>query len=147
MNLDANMFTSFSCSYEIQFWGDKFEVVVNKMSHEWTTCCDFLVEVTNLHINVIQVSDQIVLLVVQMRCILAERGSLRSNEWKPRLMVWNRGSLAGLGSAHWSDSCMEDLYLCNYFRIQFCFLQCSEVMMMMMMVSINCALAKHQILF
>lgn len=49
--------------------------------------CDFLAEVTNLHINVIQVSDQIVLLVVQMRCILAERGSLRSNEWKLRLMV------------------------------------------------------------
>lgn len=109
--------------------------------------CDFLAEVTNLHINVIQVSDQIVLLVVQMRCILAERGSLRSNEWKLRLMVWNRGSLAGLGSAHWSDSCMEDLYLCNYFRIQFCFLQCSEMMTMMMMVNINCALAKHQILF
>lgn len=34
MNLDANMFTSFNCSYKIQFLGDKFKVVVNKMSHE-----------------------------------------------------------------------------------------------------------------
>lgn len=32
MNLDANMFTSFN--YKIQFLGDKFKVVVNKMSHE-----------------------------------------------------------------------------------------------------------------
>lgn len=34
MNLDVNVFTSFRCSYKIQFWGDKFETAMNKMSHE-----------------------------------------------------------------------------------------------------------------
>lgn len=34
MNLDMNVFTSFSYSCKIQFFRDKFEIVMNKMTHE-----------------------------------------------------------------------------------------------------------------
>lgn len=90
---------------------------MTKMRHEWTTCLWFFLLKWCIYILMwYSMSNQIVLLVVQIRYMPAVRGSL----W---IGVETRfeygGSLTGVGSVHWSGLCTEELNLFSYLYIQF----------------------------